>query len=215
MVGAMDLPRLIDTPRLHLRDMRPGDADDVFASYGRDPVVLRYLQWAPHESADDSRRQIAYDIHRRLKRSAWVWGLTRQAPHVQAGRVFGQIELLPMSFPSEQAHHLRLGYLMAASHWGQGLMAEAGRAVLDAAFGVDQVWRVDALCDVANGASAAMLARIGMQREGCMRRALSHPNVSDQPRDAWVYALSRDEWLKRTPANSATTAARACADQSR
>lgn len=210
----MDLPRLINTPRLHLRDMRPGDAEDVFASYGCDPVVLRYLQWTPHESADDSRRQIAYDIHRWMKRSAWVWGLTRQAPHAQAGRVFGQIELLPMSFPSEQAHHLRLGYLMAASQWGQGLMAEAAQAVLEAAFRLDGVWRVDALCDVANVASAAMLARIGMQREGCMRRVLSHPNVSEQPRDAWVYALPRDEWLKRQ-ANPATTTTPACADQSR
>jgi len=208
----MELPRLIDTPRLHLRDMRPGDAEDVFLSYGGDLAVLRYLQWLPHASVDDSRRQIAHDIHRRLKRSAWVWGLTRKAPHARADHVFGQIELLPMSFPSEQAYHLRLGYLMAASHWGQGLMAEAAHAVLAAAFGVKRVWRVDALCDVANVASAAMLARIGMQREGCMRRALSHPNVSDQPRDAWVYALSRDEWL-RWQASPATTAAQAYTDQ--
>lgn len=210
----MDLPRLIDTPRLHLRDMRPGDAEDVFASYGRDPRVLRYLQWVPHASADDSRRQIAYDIHRWMKRSAWVWGLTHQAPHAQAGRVFGQIELLPMSYPSEQAHHLRLGYLMAVSHWGQGLMAEAAQAVVGAALGQYGVWRVDALCDVDNEASAAMLARIGMQCEGRLRRVLSHPNVSDAPRDAWLYALSRDEWL-RLQADPATTAAPACADQSR
>lgn len=210
----MDLPRLIDTPRLHLRDMRPGDAEDVFASYGRDPRVLRYLQWTPHASPDDSRRQIAYDIHRWMKHSAWVWGMTRQAPHVEAGRVFGQIELLPMSYPSERAHHLRLGYLMAVSHWGQGLMAEAAEAVVGAAFAQYGVWRVDALCDVANEASAAMLARIGMQREGCLRRVLSHPHVDDVPRDAWLYALSRDEWL-RLQADPARTAVPACAGQSR
>ncbi len=210
----MDLPRLIDTPRLHLRDMRPGDAEDVFVSYGRDPAVLRYLQWVPHASVDDSRRQIAYDIHRWIKRSAWVWGLTYRVPHARAGRVFGQIELLPMSFPSEQAHHLRLGYLMASSHWGQGLMAEAAQAVVGAAFAQYGVWRVDALCDVANKASATMLARIGMQCEGCLRRALSHPHVSDLPRDAWLYGLSRDEWLSQQ-AGPASAAAPACADQSR
>lgn len=190
----MDWPRLIDTPRLHLRDMRAGDAQHVFDSYAGDPAVLRFLGWASHETVEDTRQRISFDIYRWLKGSAWVWGLTMQAPHPQAGRVFGQIELVPMSYPSEDAHHLRLGYLMARSHWGQGLMTEAAHAVLDAAFAQPRVWRVDALCDVDNDASAAMLARMGMTREGRMRRAVVHPNVSNEPRDAWVYAVSRDEW---------------------
>ncbi|HEX5356280.1 MAG TPA: GNAT family protein [Aquabacterium sp.] len=190
----MDWPRLIDTPRLQLRDMRAGDAQDVFDRYASDPAVLRFLGWTRHETVEDTRQRISFDIYRWLKGSAWVWGLTMKAAHPQAGRVFGQIELVPMSFPSDEAHHLRLGYLMAPSHWGQGLMAEAAHAVLDAAFAQPRVWRVDALCDVDNQASAAMLARIGLAREGCMRRGVVHPNVSDEPRDAWVYAVSRDDW---------------------
>jgi hypothetical protein len=27
-----------------------------------------------------------------------------------------------------------------------------------------------------------------MQREGLMRRAIVHPNLSDEPRDCWLYA---------------------------
>lgn len=212
----MDWPRLIETPRLQLRDMRAGDAQDVFDAYASDPEVLRYLGWRQHESVEDTRQRISYDIHRWMKGSAWVWGLSLKAPHPQAGRVLGQIELAPMSFPSDEAHHLRLGYLMSSRYWGQGLMAEAVRAVMAAAFAHAHVWRVDALCDVDNVSSMAMLARIGMPCEGRLRRALSHPNVSHQPRDAWVHALSRDDWLTRLQqAGPATSAALACADQSR
>ena len=211
----MDMPRYIDTPRLHLRDLRPGDAQDVFVSYASDQQVLRYLGWWPHLSIDDSRRHIGHEIHRWLKKSAWVWALTRPRPNPKADRVFGQVELLPMSYPSEQAHHLRLGYLMASSHWGQGLMSEAVEAVLAAAFKTPGVWRVDALCDVANANSVALLELVGMVREGCMRRAVLHPNVADTPRDAWVYGLSRDAWIRLQQAAPANSADLACAERNR
>jgi [ribosomal protein S5]-alanine N-acetyltransferase len=187
----MEPPRLIDTPRLHLRDPRPGDAQSAFESYATDPAVLRYLGWRAHESVKTTRDQFSFDVHRWLKGSAWVWVMTLKQPDGRTGPVFGQIELVPQSHPSNLAHHLRLGYLMAPSHWGQGLMREAVQAVLQAALALPQVWRVDALCDVDNLASAALLQRAGMVREGCLGRVVMHPNVSNAPRDAWAFAMVR------------------------
>lgn len=210
----MSLPRLIDTPRLLLRDPRPGDASAAFAAYASQAAVLRYLGWRPHQSEAETRQQFSYDVYRWLKGSAWVWVMTCKRPGQEAGPVFGQIELTPMSHPSDQAHHLRLGYLMARSHWGQGLMAEAVTAVLQAAMQQPGVWRVDALCDTENHASGALLARVGMRLEGHWRRAVCHPNVSDEPRDAWVYAFTRGDVLP-TAASPASAADPACADQSR
>lgn len=216
IVAAMELPRQIDTPRLRLRCMRPSDAADVYAAYASDPAVLRYLGWQLHRSADDARKQIGYDAQRWLKGLAWVWGLTRRGFNLRADRVFGQIELVPMAYPGERTHHLRLGYLMARSHWGQGLMTEAAQAVLKTAFARNPtVWRIDALCDVDNHASADLLTRLGMVREGRMHRAVVHPNVSAAPRDAWLFAMTRDEWVLKASATPATEARPACAEQSR
>jgi ribosomal-protein-alanine N-acetyltransferase len=187
----MNLPRLIDTPRLLLRGPRPADAEAAFSSYTADPDVLRYLGWRPHASLKATQEQYSFDVHRWLKGSAWVWVMTEKSPSGGTGAVFGQVELVPQSHPSAQAHHLRLGYLMARSHWGRGLMGEAVAAVLRAALEQPQVWRVDALCDVDNPASARLLARVGMVREGRLQRVVMHPNVSNQPRDAWVYAMHR------------------------
>jgi ribosomal-protein-alanine N-acetyltransferase len=209
----MNLPRLIDTPRLHLRDPRAGDAQAMFDSYTSDPAVLRYLCWQAHQSVAETARQISFDIHRWLKGSAWVWVLTQKGADGQPGEVFGQVELIPMSHPSDMAFYLRLGFLMAASHHGQGLMSEAVKAVLNAAFELPWIWRVDALCDVENVASAAMLARVGMAREGMARHAVVHPYVSGFPRDAWVFAATRHDISRwQDPASAADPA---CADQNR
>jgi [ribosomal protein S5]-alanine N-acetyltransferase len=47
------------------------------------------------------------------------------------------------------------------------------------------VW---AVCDVDNTASARVMEKIGMLREGLMRRDVLHLNLSSEPRDCWVYA---------------------------
>lgn len=182
----MSLPRQIQTPRLLLREPRPADAAAVFA-YASDPAVLRHLGWRGHVDEADSARHIAFELHRWLKGSAWVWVLAwREGP--MAGQVIGQIGLQPQSHPASEAHHLRLGYLLARAHWGQGLMGEAVKAVLDAALAQPAVWRVDALCDLDNAASARLLSRLGLQAEGVMRRGIVHPQVSDAPRDVRVWA---------------------------
>lgn len=201
----MQWPRQIDTPRLCLRDPRPADAPDMFAAYAGDAEVLCYLGWRPHASVADTARHIGFETHRWLKGSAWVWVMTLRGagsagyagPTGHTGPVFGQIELVPMGPPSAQAHpqfhHLRLGYMMGRAQRGQGLMTEALSTLLPLALAQPGVWRVDALCDVDNPASVAVLERLGMQREGCMRRVVRHPQAADTPRDAWVYALTRDD----------------------
>ncbi len=51
-------------------------------------------------------------------------------------------------------------YSLEPDHWGQGLAAEASRAVLDYAFGVVGVHRITAEIDMANTSSAEIaLAR--------------------------------------------------------
>jgi ribosomal-protein-alanine N-acetyltransferase len=200
-VQGMALPRCIDTPRLVLRDPRPADAEALFTHALGSAEVLRLLGLRPHPSVADTRQHISHDIHRWLKQSGWLWVLALPSPDAPDGMAIGQIELTPMSHPGASAHHLRLGYVLGRPWWGQGHMSEAVDAVLQAAMAQPPVWRVDALCDEANTASARLLARVGMQREGLLRKVVMHPNAAAHPRDAWLYARTREarETLVATP----------------
>ena len=64
-------------------------------------------------------------------------------------------------------------------------------AVVDWALTQQGLWRIWAVCDVQNPASARVMEKAGMQREGVLRRWITHPNVSHEPRDCLCYALVR------------------------
>ena len=55
----------------------------------------------------------------------------------------------------------------------------------------EAIFRIWAVCDLDNFASARVLEKAGMQREGVLRRYILHPNISSEPRDVYCYATVR------------------------
>jgi RimJ/RimL family protein N-acetyltransferase len=92
----------------------------------------------------------------------------------------------------DRAHeHAEIGYWIATPFWGNGYATEAARAVVDYAFEVCGLHRVLAHCFVGNGASARVLEKAGMTREGTLRE---HALKWDEFVDLHVYAIVRSEW---------------------
>ena len=88
-----------------------------------------------------------------------------------------------------QGERTEIGYVLARPYWGQGYMTEAARAVVEWTLSQPEIYRVWAVCDVDNAASAKVLEKVGMQREGVLRRWITHPNVEAVPRDCYCYAI--------------------------
>ena len=68
-------------------------------------------------------------------------------------------------------------------------MTEAVKALVTWALQRPEIYRVWAVCDIDNKASARVMEKAGMQREGILRRWSIHPNVSNEPRDSYCYAI--------------------------
>jgi RimJ/RimL family protein N-acetyltransferase len=86
---------------------------------------------------------------------------------------------------------VEIGYGLARAHWGKGYMPEAVRAVIDWAFQQPSIYRVCATTDLENIPSQHVLEKVGMQREGLLRKHIIHPNISDIPRDNYIYAITK------------------------
>lgn len=175
----MIVPETIQTERLILRKPRLDDAPAIFASYAQDPEVTRYLVWRPHRHVSETE-----DF---LKRCLDVWKNKTDFPYIltlrENDRLIGMLEIHSKGFIVE------VGYGMARTDWGRGYMPEALRAVIEWAFRQPHIFRVQAFCDVENLGSARVMEKVGMECEGRLRRYILHPNLSDEPRDVYLYAL--------------------------
>lgn len=174
----MRAPKHIETGRLVLRAPALTDATAIFNSYARDAEAVRYLTWQPHESIQETEGFLSDCIA--------AWDGDARFPYIitlrESGEVIGMIELRIDGYKAD------VGYVLSRPHWGKGMATEALRALVDWALRQELIYRVWALCDVDNAASARVLEKVGMQREGVLRRQIIHPNVSREPRDCYCYA---------------------------
>ena len=146
------------TPRLLLRQWRPGDLDS-FARMNADPEVMRHFP-GPLDPEDSEAllRRIGADLDRR----GWgLWALEERA----GGLLLGFNGLAPVAFDAPFAPAIEIGWRMVRSHWGRGLATEAARAVLAFAFDELSVTEVVSFTTVGNERSRAVMRRLGMTRD--------------------------------------------------
>jgi len=175
-------PASLQTNRLTLRPIALADSGAIFETYAQDFEVTRFLTWRPHP---DRAATDAYIAHRIAVPTA----ISRT--YVLIGRDDGVLRgALDLRRPVP--HRVELGYVLARHWWGQGLMTEVLTETVRWVFTQAGVFRAGAVCDVENIASARVMEKAGLAREGVLRRWLVHPNLGDEPRDCVSYARVRE-----------------------
>lgn len=175
------LPDGFETARLILRAIDEGDAPAIFTGYAQDPIVVRFLTWRPHGALSETEDYIA---------RCMVAPRDKTRTYVLTGRGESQV-LGAFELRRSKPYMLDFGYVLARVHWGRGLMTEALIEVVDWAMRQDSIWRIGAVCDIENPASARVMEKAGLHREGILRRWIIHPNISSEPRDCLSYAKIR------------------------
>lgn len=183
----IEVPTALETPRLALRVLQPGEGATVYGAVMESHSELRpWMPWAQQPSVESSetfvRRSLA-DFH---ARSNLTWGVFARAD----GRYVGNID----------AHNIRwkipsfeLGYWCRTSAVGQGFVTEAARALTLMLFRELGAARVEIRMDPQNDRSWRVAERLGFQLEGELRRSML--GVDGTPRDTRVYGRISDEGL--------------------
>ena len=184
-------PDSLVTERLLLRKPRPDDAPLIFAAYAQYLEVTRYLTFRPHRELRDSNEAVARFLENWCSGKSYCWLIFRR-----------ENEQLVGAISAREDQGINLGYLVARPYWRRGFMSEAVSAVAEWAFAQPGVFRVWAVCDMENEASARLLEKNGFHQEGILRKWSLHPNISDIPRDCYCYAKTRS---KRLPIFSRTS----------
>ena len=174
-------PAQIETERLILRKPLTGDAPAVFRGWAQDQEVTRYLTWRPHERIEQTQDFV--------QRCLSAWEQETRFPYMIALKE--SREVIGIIDPRIEGPKVGIGYGVARTHWGKGYMTEATRAIIAWAFQQPSIYRVYATTDIENVGSQRVLEKAGMQREGLLRKYILHPNISDIPRDSYMYAITK------------------------
>ena len=180
---------VLETERLLLRRARLQDAADIFA-FSSDPEVARHVLWQAQTSVGEARHYIR-TLQRQYREgapSSYVMVLKA------SGHVIGTIgfeRYVPETALAE------VGYSLARPLWNQGLATEALHALLGLCFDRLHLHRVEAMCDTENPASARVMEKCGMQREGVLR---GRENNKGQFVDVVMYGMLVSDWNARPAA---------------
>ena len=176
--------RNLETGRLLLRRYTPGDGQAMFDNWASDDEVTRYLTWPTHSSVEVTDRVVADWAARYDDPAVYHWGIVWKA----TGALIGDIAVVRQSADIDEAE---LGWCLSRAFWGRGVMPEAARTVLAYLFGEVGFNRVCSRHDVNNPKSGRVMAKIGMAREGVLRKAgRNNTGICDMA----VWAILAEDW---------------------
>ena len=176
-------PLPCDSARIQLRPVHVDDIADLF-EMNRDDLTTRYLPYASWQSLEDG----AAWFKRISDLAAGGTSLQLVIVEKSSGRVIGACVLFRYEEGSARAE---IGYAMARAWWGRGLAREAIGLLVQQAFEVHGLRRLEAEVNPLNLASNRLLTTLGFVLEGRLRQRWIAKGAAY---DTNLYGLLREEW---------------------
>jgi len=175
------LPTLICS-RVVLRELRASDAPSLFALLSTSDVA-RFVT-APPQSVDGFSRFIAWAERQRAAGTYACFAVTLKGYDTAVGLF--QVRETEAKFATAE-----WGFALGSTFWGTGIFQESAELVLEFAFDVLGVHRLEARVAVRNGRGIGALQKLGAVHEGILRKSFSR---NGEFLDQALYAIVADEW---------------------
>ena len=170
---------------VRLRSLEPGDGDGVHALISRMDVVRHML--LPLCSREESEKFLRDSL---LASSSDPWrSIVRGISNGPRGDLVGLCGTVILRGAEEG----EIWYLVEPESWGKGIATESVRHLLDFGFwelGLHRIW---ASCLPENPASARVLEKVGMRKEGFLVRNLKIHGVW---KSSFLFAMLAEEWSR-------------------
>ena len=172
--------------RFKLRHIEPADADALRTIFG-DLEVVRYMG-IPLLRTDEQVQHLLGKITSGIEsKTLFQWGL---AP-LDSETLIGTCTLSHIDWVNQRAE---LGFALALSHWGRGIMRETVPVLIEHAFNSMGLHRLEADADPRNAQSLRLLEFFGFEREGYLRE---RHLVEGERQDTVLLGLLAAAWRRR------------------
>ena len=175
------LPVLSGT-RITLRELVVEDAPALYAMLSIEEVA-RFISPAP-TTINGFARFIEWAARERRKGLYVCFGIVPEGMTAPVGLF--QLRSLEIGFGLAE-----WGFILGSPFWGTGAFADGAKLVVDFAFDVMGVNRLEARASVANGRGNGALFKIGAVQEGILRRSFRRFGVYH---DQMLWSIVADDW---------------------
>jgi ribosomal-protein-alanine N-acetyltransferase len=150
----------LETNRLFLREFRPEDSEAIFQLYEDSQVTEHVMEPinTPQQAEAIVQEYMAYF----QTGKGIVWAITLKG----STTVIGTCGYEVISAYDKRGE---IGYDLGKAYWGQGLMKEALKAVIDYSFSTMDLNRIQAYVLLENDRSINLLKKIHFNNEGLLR----------------------------------------------
>jgi ribosomal-protein-alanine N-acetyltransferase len=170
--------------RVLLRGYELSDAHALYR-YASDVETTRYVFFDTHTSIDAAHAFLNGPVADNYQSRQLDYAICLQT---SPERVIGGTGALVRS---EVHKTMEFGYVLDRAYWGQGLVPEAARLVLDQAFSTTDVARIVAPIFPENARSRRVAEKLGMTLDGILRSSLL---LRGRRWDDAIYSILRPEW---------------------
>lgn len=173
--------KTIETKRLILRPWEEGDAGELL-QYAKNPNVGPNAGWKPHENVEESLM-----IIKELFIPNNVWAIIQKAQVGIVGSIGYEDDIRRQNSNSRE-----MGYSLREESWGQGIMTEAGKAIIEYGFRQLGLDMISIQTSPNNLRSQGVIRNCGFTYEGTLRK--SYLIYDGSYRDSQIYSLLKEEW---------------------
>jgi RimJ/RimL family protein N-acetyltransferase len=150
--------KVLETPRLLLRHLEPGDLEALYALY-RDPQIRQYFPDGTRTLEQTKEElEVFFQGHPRHPELG-LWATVEKA----TGNFLGRCGLLPWTIDGRA--EVELAVLIDKRRWGEGLGTEAARGIVAHAAARLGLARLICLITPGNERSVALARKVGMAFE--------------------------------------------------
>jgi ribosomal-protein-alanine N-acetyltransferase len=180
---AFDMFPNLETKHYLLREVNEMDCDEIYSIYSNEDAV-RYQQIEPMKSMEQAKKSVIHFLDGFKNKKFIRWCITDK----NNNRVLGLITLHDFDNWNRKAE---IGYMLDKKYWKQGIMNEVGQKVIEYAFEVIKLHRIEASIHPENIASNKLSIKLGFIEEGLKKEAAFN-RATGKFEDRLIYGIIND-----------------------
>ncbi|MGH4123157.1 MAG: GNAT family N-acetyltransferase [Clostridium sp.] len=176
---------MLETERFILREVVETDYPAIYDIYS-DEDAVKYQQIKSMSTIEQAKKSVEFFINgfKTKKFIRWCIALKKNDD------VIGLITLHDFDIWNSKSE---IGYMLNKKYWGQNIMSEVSKKVIDYAFEVIELNRIEALIDPENIASIKLNIKLRFEKEGLKKEA-AYNRRTGKYEDRLIFGIIKSNW---------------------